>query len=88
VEISLSTSSPTQSAMDRGVGFWKILAWTGILLAGALYVVDPLEPLAYFAAPICFLADEYVEPGPFVENLAGRSTGIVPSRPSNPCLPT
>ena len=67
-------SSPTPNATYRGVGFWKILAWTGILLAGALYAVDPLEPLAYFAAPICFLADEYVELGPFVENEANGAT--------------
>jgi hypothetical protein len=36
--------------MDRGVGFRKILAWTGLLLAGALYVVDPNELFSYSAA--------------------------------------
>lgn len=51
--------------MDRGVDFWKILAWTGPLLAGALYMfepldlVDPLEPSACSAAPICFPAADY-----------------------------
>jgi predicted transglutaminase-like cysteine proteinase len=58
--------------MDRGVGFWKILAWKGLLLAGALYMVDPLEPFP--AAPICLLAAEYVEPGPFVESAANGAT--------------
>jgi hypothetical protein len=33
--------------MDGGAGLWKILAWTGLLLAGALHVVDPLEPFVY-----------------------------------------
>jgi predicted transglutaminase-like cysteine proteinase len=60
--------------MDRGVGFWKIFAWKGLLLAGALYMVDPLEPFPYSAAPICLLAAEYVEPGPFVENAANGAT--------------
>jgi predicted transglutaminase-like cysteine proteinase len=67
-------SSPTQSAMYRGVGFWKILAWTGLLLAGSLYMVDPLELFSYSAAPICLLTDEYVELGPFVENEANGAT--------------
>jgi hypothetical protein len=39
--------------MDRGVGFWSI-AWKGLLLAGALYMVDPLEPFPYSAAPFAF----------------------------------
>ena len=60
--------------MDRGVGFWKIVAWRGLLLAGALYLVDPLEPFSYSFAPICLLAAEYVEPGPFVENEANGAT--------------
>jgi hypothetical protein len=47
VEIGSSASSPTWSAMDRDVGLWKIRAWRGLLLAGALYVVYPLERLAY-----------------------------------------
>jgi predicted transglutaminase-like cysteine proteinase len=71
VEISLS---PTQSAMDRGVGFWKTVAWRGFLLAGALYLVNPFEPFSYSFAPICLLAAEYVEPGPFVENQANGAT--------------
>ena len=60
--------------MDRGVGFWKIVAWRGLLLAGALYLVDPFEPFSYSFAPICLLAAEYVEPGPFVENEANGAT--------------
>jgi predicted transglutaminase-like cysteine proteinase len=60
--------------MDRRVGFWRILAWTGLLLAGALYVVDPLEALSYFSSPICLPAAEYVEHGPFLENEANGAT--------------
>ena len=37
----MSTSSPTQSAMYHRVDFWNIVAWAGLLLAGALYMVDP-----------------------------------------------
>jgi hypothetical protein len=49
--------------MGRGVGFWKILACTGFLLAGALYIVAPLQ----LFAPICFLAADSNGPGSFVE---------------------
>ena len=52
----MSASSPTQSAIGRGGGFWKILAWAGLLLAGALYMVDPVELFASPVAPICFVA--------------------------------
>ena len=31
--------------MDRGVGFWKIFGWIGLLLAAAVYMADPLEPI-------------------------------------------
>jgi predicted transglutaminase-like cysteine proteinase len=58
--------SPTQSATYRGVGFWNILAWTGLLLAGAVYMLDPFEPFAY-CAPICFLAADDVGLGSFME---------------------
>ena len=52
----MSASSPTQSAMDRGLDFWKIVAWAGLLLAGALYLVDPLELLCSSVVPIRFVA--------------------------------
>jgi hypothetical protein len=56
------------------IGFWKIVAWTGLLLAGALYLVEPLELFSYFAAPTCLLAAEHVGPGLFVENKANGAT--------------
>ena len=55
----MSASSPTRSATHRGVGLWKIVTWVGILLAGALYAVVPLELLSSpVAVPIRFVADE------------------------------
>jgi hypothetical protein len=54
----MSTSSRTQSATHRGVDFWKIVTWVGLLLAGSLYTVDPLELLFSPVVPICFVADE------------------------------
>lgn len=67
METRLSACSPAQNVLDRGVGFWKILAWTSLLLAGALCVVDPLEMFAYSAAPpIYVLAADHVGPGSFV----------------------
>jgi hypothetical protein len=49
-------SSPTQNAMHPDVDFWKIVAWAGLLFAGALYMVDPLEMLPSSVVPICFVA--------------------------------
>jgi hypothetical protein len=74
VERSFSAGSPIQGATDRGVGLWKIVAWTGLLLAGALYMVEPLELFSDSAAPICLLAAEHVGPSLFVENKANGAT--------------
>jgi len=63
----MSASSPTQSAIDRGGGFWKILAWAGLLLAGALYMVDPVELFASPVVPICFVAADSYKPDSLVE---------------------
>ena len=60
----MSASSPTQSPMDRGVEFWKVVAWAGLLLAGALYMVDPLELLSTSVVPICFVTAESDAPAP------------------------
>jgi hypothetical protein len=50
--------------MDRGVDFWKIVAWAGLLLAGALYMVDPPALLSSSVVPICFVAADSGEPRP------------------------
>ena len=47
----MSTSSPTQSAMYHRVEFWKTVAWAGLLLAGALFMVDPRELLSSSVLP-------------------------------------
>jgi len=52
----MSVRSTTQSATDRDVDFLKIVAWAGLLLAGALYMLDPLELLSTSVVPICFVA--------------------------------
>ena len=72
----MSASSPTQSATDRGPGLWTIVAWAGLLLAGALYMVDPFEPFSCSAEPICFLAADGVEPGSLVEEAVNGATAI------------
>jgi hypothetical protein len=60
---------------DRGVGFWKILAWAALLLTGVLCVVDPVEMFAYSATPpICFLAADYVGSGSFGKNEVNGAT--------------
>ena len=51
----MSASSPTQSAIGRGGGFWKILAWAGLLLAGALYMLDPVAGVSKDAVKIVVL---------------------------------
>ena len=60
----MSASSPTRSAMYHDVDFWKIVAWAGLLLAGALYMVDPLERLSSSVLPICFVAADSDAPAP------------------------
>jgi hypothetical protein len=60
----MSASSPAQSPTDRGVEFWKIVAWAGLLLAGALYMVDPLELLSTSVVPICLVTAESDAPPP------------------------
>ena len=39
METRLSASSPVQTAPDRIADFCKMLTWTGLLLAVALYIV-------------------------------------------------
>jgi hypothetical protein len=50
--------------MYHDVDFWKIVAWAGLLLAGALYMVDPLERLSSSVLPICFVAADSDAPAP------------------------
>jgi hypothetical protein len=50
--------APTQSATHPGVDFCKIVTWVSLLLAGTLYMVDPLELFSSPVVPICFVADQ------------------------------
>jgi predicted transglutaminase-like cysteine proteinase len=72
----MSASSPAQGATYRGPGLWRIVAWTGLLVAGALYMVDPLAPFSYSSATTCLLAADGVEPGSFVDNEVNAATGV------------
>ena len=60
----MSASLSTQSPMKRGVEFWKIVTWAGLLLAGALYMVAPLKLLSSSVVPICFVAAASDAPAP------------------------
>ena len=72
----MSTSSRTQSATHRGVDFWKIVTWVGLLLAGALYTVDPLELLSSPVLPICFVAAEPNPPAPVAIEISVTSVSV------------
>jgi predicted transglutaminase-like cysteine proteinase len=63
----MSASSATRRATHRGIDFWKIATWAGLLLAGSLYAVDPLGLLSSpVVVPISFAADEPDQPVPVV----------------------
>ena len=66
-------NSPVQGAMHRGVDFWKTAAWAGLFLAGALYVVDPLELLSTSVVPICFVAADSDTPAPAAIEISVKS---------------
>ena len=78
----MSARSTTQSATDRGVDFWKIVAWAGLLLAGALYMVDPLDLLSSSVVPICFVAaDSNTPERAAIEISVKKVSAIVPRPP-------
>ena len=69
----MSVRLTTQSATDRGVDFLKIVAWVGLLLAGALYMLDPLELLSTSVVPICFVAADSDTPAPAAIEISVKS---------------
>jgi len=69
----MSVRLTTQSATDRGVEFLKIVAWAGLLLAGALYMLDPLELLSTSVVPICFVAADSDTPAPAAIEISVKS---------------
>ena len=69
----LSASFPTQSATNRGVRLWAIVAWRGILLAGTLSGFAPLlSPSS--STPASFVSADYQGTAPFTED--GTSKGM------------
>lgn len=48
----MSTTARGDVFITGGSAGWKILAWTGLLLIGSLYVADPREPFASSIASI------------------------------------
>lgn len=60
--------------MRRVASLWKVPGWTGVLLAGAFYMVGSLEPLPCSAAPMRIPAVEYVQVGSPGENDANEAT--------------
>ena len=69
----MSVRSTIQSATDRDVDFLKIVAWAGLLLAGALYMLDPLELLSTSLVPICFVAADSDTPAPAAIEISVKS---------------
>ena len=69
----MSVRLTTQSATDRGVEFLKIVAWAGLLLAGALYMLDPVELLSTSVMPICFVAADSDTPAPAAIEISVKS---------------
>ena len=66
--------------MHPRVDFWKIVAWTGLLLAGALYVVDPLELLSTSVVQICFVAADSDMPAPAAIEISVTSVSATAGR--------
>ena len=48
----LPANSPVQAALDRRADFYKMLSWTGLLLAAVLYIVGIFGPLGLFAPSV------------------------------------
>jgi predicted transglutaminase-like cysteine proteinase len=69
---SMVSASAAQSGLNRGVGFWTSLAWSGLLLAGVLYIADPIMPFSSFTVPTWFLAADSAVPGSFAEIKVGE----------------
>lgn len=62
----MSTTARGDVLITGGSAGWKILAWTGLLLIGSLYVVGPREPFASSIASIHLAAADSDGTGPSV----------------------
>jgi hypothetical protein len=72
VKTRLSASFPTQNATNPGVRLWAIVAWTGILLAGALSGFASLLSPSY-STPASFVSADYQGTAPFTEARTNKS---------------
>ena len=48
----MPASSPVETALDRRAGFYRKIAWAGLLLAGSLYIVGIFDPLELFSPTV------------------------------------
>src|SRR6516225_6472563 len=79
VKTRLPANSPAQTALDRSADFYKMLTWTGLLLAAAVYIVGIFGPLfSPSVSPIYLLAAASNTPGPLLE-VNGASAHHEPS---------
>ena len=62
----MSTTARGDVLINGGSAGWKILAWTGLLLIGSLYVVGPREPFASSIVPIHLAAADSTGTASFV----------------------
>jgi predicted transglutaminase-like cysteine proteinase len=74
----LSASFPTQDATNLGVRLFAIVAWTGILLVGAVSGFEPLLSPSY-STPASFVSADYQGTTPFTEDRTNK--GKVSSLP-------
>jgi len=72
-------SALNQSAMRHGGSFFLAAAWVGLLLAGAVYTLEPPRRPADSAPPMTFLAANEFEAVSFIED--GTNAATAPSEP-------
>src|SRR5712671_2936394 len=75
----MSAFAPNQSAVRHGGSFFLAAAWVGLLLAGAVYALEPPRRLTDSAPPMTFLAANEFEAVSFIED--GTNAATAPSEP-------
>ena len=80
--MSAFAGTPSQSAMRHGGSFWAILASAsaGLLLAGAVYTLEPPRLPTDSAPPMTYLAANEFEAVSFIDD--GTNAATAPSEPS------
>jgi hypothetical protein len=72
----MSADSQIEGNTPPGVGCWKVVIWTSLLLAGPLSMLDPVELFSHSSAPNCIGAPDHVRPAPLSESVI--DIGLVP----------